>query len=38
MSFPSRLTGDPRVHGRVYFATGGRGIVYGEIRPVAQHP
>lgn len=25
-----RLTGDPRIFGRVYFATGGRGIVYGE--------
>lgn len=24
------LTGDPRIFGRVYFATGGRGIVYGE--------
>jgi hypothetical protein len=24
------LTGDPRVHGRVYVAPGGRGIVYGE--------
>ncbi len=26
----SRLTGDPRVFGRVYFCTGGRGIIYGE--------
>jgi len=26
----SRLTGDPRVYGRVYFCTGGRGIIYGE--------
>ena len=26
----SALTGDPRVHGRVYLATGGRGIVVGE--------
>ncbi|HEV7778940.1 MAG TPA: cellulase [Luteibacter sp.] len=24
------VTGDPRVFGRVYFATGGRGIFYGE--------
>ncbi|MBK9991746.1 MAG: cellulase [Verrucomicrobia bacterium] len=29
----SRLTGDPRVFGRVYFCTGGRGIVYGERVP-----
>lgn len=28
----SHVTGDPRVWGRVYFATGGRGIVYGEPR------
>jgi hypothetical protein len=27
---PSLVTGDPRVGGRVYFATGGRGIVYGD--------
>lgn len=26
----SHVTGDPRVFGRVYFCTGGRGIVYGE--------
>jgi photosystem II stability/assembly factor-like uncharacterized protein len=26
----SHLTGDPRVFGRVYFATSGRGIIYGE--------
>ena len=27
----SRVTGDPRIFGRVYFATGGRGVIYGEI-------
>jgi photosystem II stability/assembly factor-like uncharacterized protein len=26
----SHVTGDPRVFGRVYFCTGGRGIIYGE--------
>jgi photosystem II stability/assembly factor-like uncharacterized protein len=30
----SQVTGDPRVFGRVYFATSGRGIIYGE--PVSQ--
>jgi hypothetical protein len=29
----SHVTGDPRIFGRVYFATGGRGIVYGDIAP-----
>lgn len=28
----TRVTGDPRRPGRVYFATGGRGIVYGDPR------
>ncbi len=26
----TRITGDPRVFGRVYLATGGRGIIFGE--------
>jgi photosystem II stability/assembly factor-like uncharacterized protein len=28
----SRVTGDPRIYGRVYFATGGRGVIYGDMR------
>ena len=26
----SHITGDPRIFGRVYFATGGRGVIYGD--------
>ncbi|MGA2174891.1 MAG: cellulase [Verrucomicrobiota bacterium] len=29
----NRVTGDPRIYGRVYFATGGRGVIYGEPAP-----
>ncbi len=29
----TRIAGDPRVFGRLYMATGGRGIVYGEPKP-----
>ncbi|KAB7772436.1 sialidase family protein [Xanthomonas maliensis] len=29
---PYSVTGDPRIRGRVYFATGGRGIFYGDPR------
>jgi photosystem II stability/assembly factor-like uncharacterized protein len=28
----ARVTGDPRLYGRVYFAASGRGIVYGDPR------
>ncbi len=26
----NHVTGDPRIYGRVYFATGGRGVIYGD--------
>lgn len=29
----NHVTGDPRIFGRVYFATGGRGILYGDPAP-----
>ncbi|TXK36694.1 T9SS type A sorting domain-containing protein [Pontibacter qinzhouensis] len=28
------ITGDPRIFGRVYLATGGRGIIYGDVSTV----
>ncbi len=30
----SHVTGDPRIYGRVYFATGGRGIICGDPVPI----
>ena len=26
------VTGDPRIFGRVYFGTGGRGVIYGDLK------
>jgi hypothetical protein len=30
------VTGDPRIYGRVYFATGGRGVIYGDRASAAK--
>ena len=30
------IVGDPRIYGRVYVTTGGRGVIYGDINPGAK--
>jgi len=32
----NHVTGDPRIYGRVYFATAGRGIIYGDPEPLGE--
>nr|WP_162791496.1 sialidase family protein [Dyella tabacisoli] len=34
----SHLSGDPRLYGRVYFSTGGRGMFYGDPSQLAEKP
>lgn len=35
--YQNDITGDPRVHGRIYLATSGRGVIIGELKNT-QHP
>lgn len=35
--FINQITGDPRIYGRVFLATGGRGIIYGQL-PGTSYP
>jgi photosystem II stability/assembly factor-like uncharacterized protein len=34
----NHLTGDPRIYGRVYFGTGGRGVIYGDRAAAVRPP
>jgi photosystem II stability/assembly factor-like uncharacterized protein len=34
----NHVTGDPRIYGRVYFGTGGRGVIYGDRAAAVRLP